>query len=85
MKINTEDNVKNQIFTACNINWDYGEDDDKDIHNIYLLISYQFNNWMSTVKKDLTFNHFITYHDMLLDIKSWLQMNYGILNNVVLI
>lgn len=61
--------MKNQIITTCNIIRDYG-DDDKDIQNIYLLISYQFNNWMSTVKKisDLMFNHFITYHDMILDV-----------------
>lgn len=62
--------MKNQIITTCNIIRDYGDDDDKDIQNIYLLISYQFNNWMSTVKKisDLMFNHFITYHDMILDV-----------------
>lgn len=61
--------MKNQIITTCNIIRDYG-DDDKDIQNIYLLISYQFNNWMSTVRKisDLMFNHFITYHDMILDV-----------------
>lgn len=31
------------------------------------------------------FNHFITYHDMILDIISCLRVYYGFLNNLVLI